>query len=67
MFSENTKTLFFASWSIAILVAAIALGIASIPNWVVVFCVAVVPPLVVRSFWRTPPQTISESINEARR
>jgi hypothetical protein len=67
MFSENSKTLLFAGWSILVLLAAIVIGITSILNWVAVACVAIVPPLVVRSFWRTPPQTISESINEARR
>ena len=50
-----------------VVVAAIAIGITSIGNWVVVAFVAVVPPLVARSFWRAPEQTISESIHEARR
>ena len=67
MFSETTKTLLFIAWSIAVVVAAIAIGITSIGNWVVVAFVAVVPPLVARSFWRAPEQTISESIHEARR
>ena len=67
MFTENTKTLLFIAWSIVIFLAAIAVGIGSVSNWVVVACVAVVPPLVVRYFWRAPEQTISESINEARR
>ena len=67
MFSETTKTLLFIAWSIAVFLAAMAIGITSIANWVVVAFVAVVPPLVVRSFWRAPEQTISESIHEARR
>jgi uncharacterized membrane protein YhdT len=67
MFSKTTKTLLFIAWSIAVFLAAIAIGITSIPNWVVVTFIAIVPPLVVRSFWRAPEQTISESINEARR
>ena len=67
MFSENTKTLLFVAWAFAIFLAAIAIGITSIPNWVVVASVAFVPPLVARSFWRAPEQTISESIHEARR
>jgi hypothetical protein len=32
-----------------------------------VAAVAVIPPLVVRRFWRLPEQTIRESIDEARR
>ena len=67
MFSDNTKTLLFIAWSIAVFLSAIAIGIPSVLNWIVVACVAVAPPLVVRSFWRGPEQTISESINEARR
>lgn len=67
MFSETTKTLLFIAWSIAVFLAAIAIGITSVTNWVVVAFIAVVPPLVVRSYWRAPEQTISESINEARR
>lgn len=69
MFSENTKTLLFIPWSIAVFSAAITIGITSVPNWVVVACVAVavVPPLVVRSFWRASEQTIYENIDEAGR
>ena len=67
MLSENTKTLLFIAWSIAVFLAAIAVGITSVPNWVAVACVAVVPFLVVRSFWRAPEKSISESIHEARR
>jgi hypothetical protein len=64
---ERIKTLLFAAWVIAVCLAAIAIGITSVPNWIVVACVAIVPPLVVRQFWRAPEQTISESIHEARR
>jgi uncharacterized membrane protein YhdT len=67
MFSENTKTLLFVAWVIVVCLAALAIGITSVPNWIVVACVAVVPPFVVRSFWRAPEQTISESIHDARR
>jgi hypothetical protein len=45
MFSERAKTLVFVAWSIAVFLAAIAIGITSVQNWVVVACVAVVPPL----------------------
>jgi hypothetical protein len=67
MFSENTKTLLFVAWVIVVGIAAFASGITSVPNWVLVACVAVVPPLVARRFWRVPEQTLSESINNARR
>ena len=67
MFSENTKTLLFVAWVIVVGIAAFASGITSVPNWVLVACVAIVPPLVARRFWRVPEQTISESIQNARR
>ncbi len=67
MFSGTTKTLLFIAWPIAVFLAALAIGITSVLNWIVVVCVAVAPPLVVRNFWRAPEQTISESINQARR
>jgi uncharacterized membrane protein YhdT len=66
MFSDNTKTLLFVGWAIAVCLVAVTFGITSVLNWIVVACVAVVPPLVARSFWHAPQQTTSESINEAR-
>ena len=67
LMSQNAKTLLFVAWVIAVCVAAIAIGVTSVSTWIVVACFAVVPPLVARSFWRDPEQTISESITEARR
>ena len=67
MFSEKSKTLLFVVWAVAVCLAAIAIGITSVPHWMVVACVAIVPPLVARNFWHAPEQTISESINDARR
>jgi hypothetical protein len=67
MSSENIKTLVYVAWAIGVCVAAIASGITSVPNWIAVTCAAIVPPAVVRHFWRTPEQTISESIRDARR
>jgi hypothetical protein len=67
MASENVKNMIFVAWVIAVCVAALAIGVTSVPNWIVVACAAIVPPLVVRQFWRAPEQTMSESIHEARR
>ena len=50
MFSENRKTLLFAIWAVAVCLTAIAIGITSVPYWMVVVCVAVVPPVVARTF-----------------
>ena len=67
MFSTNNKTQLFVAWAIVVCLAALAIGINSVSSWIVVASVAVVPPLVVRRFWRAPDQTISESIHNARR
>lgn len=66
MLSDKTKTVLYIAWSVAVLLVAIAIGISSVGNWIIVACIAAVPPLVVRSFWRAPEQTLSESIHEAR-
>jgi hypothetical protein len=67
MLSDNNKTLLLAGWAVVVCLAALALGTDSVRNWMVVASVAVVPPLVVRRFWRVPDQSISESIHNARR
>ncbi len=67
MFSENNKTQLFVAWAIVACLGALAIGINSVSNWMVVACLAVVPPLVARSLWRAPDQTITESIRNARR
>ncbi len=67
MLSDNNKTQLFVAWTIVVFLAAFAIGINALSHWMVVACVAVVPPLVARSFWHAPAQTISESIRDARR
>ena len=66
MLSPNNKAQLFVAWAIVVCLAALALGIHSVSNFMIVACLAVVPPLVARSFWRVPDQTISESIRDAR-
>ena len=67
MLSDDNKTQLFVAWATMVCLAALAIGITSISNWVVVVCLALVPPLVARMFWRTPEETISESIRDAQR
>jgi hypothetical protein len=64
--SENIRTLLYVAWPIAVCLAAMVMGIASVTNWIIVACVAMVPPLVVRNFWRVPEATMSENIHDAR-
>jgi hypothetical protein len=67
MVSDNNKTQLFVAWAMVVFLAALAIGVPSVSGWIVVACVALVPPLVARSFWRAPDQTISERIRDARR
>jgi hypothetical protein len=67
MFTEKTKPLLFVTWVLAVCLVAIGLRITSLPSLIIVAFVAIVPPLVVRYFWRAPEETISESIHQARR
>ena len=67
MYSDTKKMQLFVTWVMLVCLAGIALGSNSVSNWIVVACMAIVPPLVARSFWRVPAQTISESIRDARR
>ncbi len=66
MFSENNKTQLYVAWAIVVGLVALVIGIHSVSSWVAVACLAIVPPLVARSFWRDPDRTISESIRDAR-
>jgi hypothetical protein len=67
MSSEYTKTTLAAVWVLAVCVVGFSAHISSPSNWIVLASIAVVPPIVMRRFWRTPAQTMSESIHEARR
>ena len=67
MVSDNNKTQLFVAWAVLVCLGALAIGVSSVSNWIGVASLAVVPPLVVRRFWRQPDQTISERIRDARR
>jgi hypothetical protein len=66
MHSTNVKPLLFAAWLVIVSVVALAIGITSFSNWLLVAAVAIVPPVVIRQFWRTGEQTTSEAIHQAR-
>jgi membrane protein implicated in regulation of membrane protease activity len=66
MWSRNTKTLLFVAWATAICLSAVALNVTTLPWWMAVACVAIVPPIVAAIFWRAPERTLSETIQSAR-
>ena len=54
-------------WVLTICAAAIVTGVAS--PWALAFVavVALLPPVAMQLLWRDPPETMSESIRQARR
>ena len=54
-------------WVLAVCLAAIAGNLNSLPSWLVLAGVAILPPIVMMWRWNDPPQTMSEIIQEARR
>jgi hypothetical protein len=54
-------------WVLAVCLAAIAGNLNSLPSWLVLAGVAILPPIVMMWRWNDPPQTMSEIIREARR
>jgi hypothetical protein len=64
---EYTKLAVAAGWMSAVCAAGIAGGLDSLASWTVLAAVAVVPSVVMLWHWHHPGQTLSESIQEARR
>jgi hypothetical protein len=64
---EHTKPAIAAAWIVAAGVAGFVANITSVTAWVVLAALGFGPPLIMLLLWRNPPQTISESIQEARR
>jgi hypothetical protein len=64
---EIMKTTIAASWIAVVIVVGLLLGATSMRSLVALACVAALPSLAVMLLWRTPAQTMSESIREGRR
>jgi hypothetical protein len=54
-------------WVSAMCIIGIAGNLGSLSNWAVLTGIAIVPPLVMMWRWNDPHQTMSESIQQARR
>ena len=65
MQSEYTKATLLGLWVIAVYVAALVSNVSYVSHWIGLAGLAIVPPLLARRFWHTPPQTMSESIRES--
>ena len=63
---EHLKATFAALWILVVL--GIGFLTASTPlSWVLILALALLPPMLVAWRWRAPDQTLSQSIQEARR
>ena len=63
----SLKAVLATVWVSAALIAGIAGNLNSLSSWTVLAGVAVIPPIVMMWRWNAPRQTMSESIQEARR
>jgi Flp pilus assembly protein TadB len=63
----SLKRALAAVWVSAALITGIAWNLKSVTSWTVLVGIAVIPPIVMMWRWNTPRQTMSESIQEARR
>ena len=63
----SIKPIIAMLWVSAVVILGIAGNLDSLSSWAVLAAVAVVPPLVMMWRWNDPRQTMSETIQEARR
>jgi len=56
-----------AVWVLALFVVGFAVGISSVTGWMTLAAVALISIVILQRLWRAPEQTLSESINKARR
>jgi hypothetical protein len=64
---QSIKVTFSALWVLSAVTVGIALGVASAGGLVALVALGLLPPLGMLLLWNDPPQTLSESINKARR
>ncbi|NOT44466.1 MAG: hypothetical protein HOP14_07690 [Acidobacteria bacterium] len=63
----SIKAVVAAVWVSAISLAGIAGNLQSLASWTVLAAVAVLPPAVMLWQWQEPAQSLSQSIQDARR
>lgn len=63
----SIKPIIALLWVLAAFIVGIAGNLDSLKSWTILAVVAVVPPLVMMWRWNEPRETLSESIQEARR
>ena len=63
----RVKGIVTAIWILAVCATAIVVNVNSVSSWLLVAAVAVIPPMVMMWWWQDPAQSMSESIQDARR
>jgi len=61
------KGIVTAIWILAVCSTGIVVNARSVSSWLLVVAVAVIPPMVMMWWWQDPAQSMSESIQDARR
>lgn len=64
---NSIKPIIAILWVVAAVILGITTNVNSLASWTVLASVALVPPLVMMWWWNDPRQTMSDSIQEARR
>lgn len=63
----SIKAALAAGWVLVVFVSGVVAHPNSVASWTVLAGFAVIPPLVMMWWWNDPPQSMSESIQKARR
>ena len=56
-----------AVWILTLVVVGLAVGITSMSGWLTLAGLALISLVILQRLWRAPEQTLSESIDKARR
>ena len=62
----QTKVTFAIGWVLAMVFIGVAADITSAWGWTFIAGIALIPPVIMMGMWTEPPQTMSESIRNAR-
>jgi hypothetical protein len=64
---RNLKKLLGAGWALTVLAIGATVGLSSVAGTALLVGFALIPPSLMLALWKDPTQTMSESIQRARR
>ena len=65
MQTEHIKWAIVGGWVLGLAAIAFSVNLSSVIGWILLVGLGLVPPVMLLRMWQQPPQTISESIQEA--